>query len=116
MCTWLALGTAVVCRENCNSPAGSCEAGSCVCAPGFFGPTCADQRCPHDCWGHGSCAQGQSPASEGETESGIEANRHAADNRVCDAFFHFLEGSYQRIADSMQRLVPELATLLKNDV
>jgi len=42
--------------EQCGWPKGHCGAdGACVCEVGFFGPSCADVACLHNCSGHGLC-------------------------------------------------------------
>jgi len=53
------------CPEKCGSPGGRCVSGNCVCELGFFGPSCQDQQCSHDCFGHGVCSRGICECAEG---------------------------------------------------
>ena len=46
-----------LCTPECAPESGLCFKGSCLCANGFTGPTCALRLCPKDCSARGSCDQ-----------------------------------------------------------
>lgn len=71
------------CAADCGAGGGGrCVAGACVCSPGFFGPSCADQSCSNDCWGHGKCHLGKCGCGAGWTGRSCELKLDAS--QMCD--------------------------------
>ncbi|XP_068431422.1 tenascin-like [Clinocottus analis] len=69
------------CPNEC-SDQGRCEAGRCVCFPGFHGPACAESDCPGNCNDNGRCVGGSCECDPGF--AGPDCSKTTCPNNCAD--------------------------------